>query len=59
MTANVVMDEMKRLHSVLQISKRRRKPERRLEQPTKTQAEVLSAFNHRITSGGVLQQSPS
>ena len=59
MTANAAMDEMKRLHSVLQISKRRRKPERRLEQPTKTQAEVLSAFNHRITPGGVLQHSPS
>jgi transposase len=59
MTATAAMDEMKRLHSVLRIPKGRRKPERRLEQPSETQAEVLSAFGHRITPGGVLQELPS
>lgn len=58
-TAAAVMDEMRHLHSVLRIPKGRRKPERRLEQPTKTQAEVLSAFGYRITLGGVLQRLDS
>ena len=59
MTANAAMEEMKRLHSVLHIPKGRKKPERRLEQPNHTQSEVLRAFAHRITPGGVLQQAPS
>jgi transposase len=54
-TAVAAMEDMRHLHSVLQIRNGRRKPERRLEQPTETQAEVLAAFGYRITSGGVLQ----
>jgi pyruvate/2-oxoglutarate dehydrogenase complex dihydrolipoamide dehydrogenase (E3) component len=33
-------------------------PDRRLEIPTKTQAEVLSAFNHYVDDGGVLHSMP-
>ena len=54
-TANDVMADMQRLHSVLSLRKGARKPERRLETPSKTQAEVLTAFGHRIDSGGVLR----
>ena len=56
LTATVIMDEMRRLHSVLRIPKGRRKPQRNLEDPTETQAEVLSAFGYRVTPGGVLQK---
>ncbi len=59
MTANAAMDEMKRLHSILHITNGRKKPERRLEQPNHTQNEVLTAFAHRITPGGVLQPTPT
>jgi transposase len=54
-TAEDVMDEMRHLHSVLSLSKGSRKPSRRLETPSKTQAEVLSAFGHQIDAGGVLR----
>jgi transposase len=54
-TAGAVMDDMKRLHSVLLLAKGARKPRRRLETPNKTQAEVLSAFGHRVDESGVLQ----
>jgi transposase len=53
-TAEDVMDDMKHLHSVLTLNKGSRKPTRRLETPTKTQSEVLSALGHRIDDGGVL-----
>jgi transposase len=53
-TAEDVMDDMQRLHSVLTLNKGSRKPIRRLETPTKTQSEVLSALGHRIDDGGVL-----
>ena len=43
-TAENVMDDMKHLHSILTLPKGARKPTRRLETPSKTQAEVLSAF---------------
>jgi len=59
MTASTAMDEMKRLHSILRIPKGRKKPERRLEQPNHTQSEVLRAFAHTITPGGVLQHTPT
>ena len=49
------MDDMKHLHSILTLQKGARKPTRRLETPSKTQAEVLSAFGRRIDEGGVLQ----
>ena len=54
-TPNDVMADMQRLHSVLLLSKGARKPERRIETPSETQAEVLSAFGQRIDSDGVLR----
>lgn len=54
-TAEDVMDDMKHLHSILTLPKGARKPSRRLETPSKTQAEVLSAFGHHVNEGGVLQ----
>ncbi len=53
-TAEDVMDDMKHLHSVLTLNKGSRKPIRRLETPTETQSEVLSALGHRIDDSGVL-----
>ena len=53
-TAEDVMDDMQHLHSVLMLNKGARKPIRRLETPTKTQSEVLSALGHRIDDSGVL-----
>jgi len=58
-TANDVMDDMRHLHSVLALPALARKPRRRLETPTKTQAEVLSAFGYTITKSGVLQGAPT
>jgi len=54
-TAEDVMDDMRHLHSVLTLKSKARKPARRLETPSKTQAEVLSVFNHRVDDSGVLQ----
>lgn len=54
-SAQDVMADMQKLHSVLLFSGGKRKPERRMEIPTKTQAEVLSAFNHYVDDGGVLR----
>jgi len=54
-TANDVMNDMQRLHSVLSLRKGARKPERRLENPCETQAEVLEALGYRIRSDGVLR----
>lgn len=54
-TAEDVMNDMKHLHSILSIHKGSRKPVRRLETPTKTQSEVLSAFGSYIDKSGVLQ----
>lgn len=56
-TAEDVMDDMQHLHSVLTLNKGARKPIRRLETPTKTQSEVLSALGHRIDDGGVLHRT--
>jgi len=50
-----IMDEMQHLHYVLSVKKGSRKPERRLETPSKTQSEVLSAFGYRVNESGVLQ----
>ena len=58
-TAENVMDDMKHLHSILTLSKGARKPTRRIETPSKTQAEVLSAFGHQVKEGGVLQSVDS
>jgi len=54
-TAEDVMEDMKHLHAVRTWSKGARKPARRLETPSKTQAEVLSALDHYIDDDGVLQ----
>jgi len=54
-TANDVMGDMQRLHSVMSLRKGARKPERRLETPSETQAEVLEALGYRINSDGVLR----
>jgi len=58
-TAEDVMDDMQHLHSVLTLNKGSRKPLRRLETPTKTQSEVLSALDHRIDDSGVLHFTDS
>jgi transposase len=55
-TAADVMEDMRRLHQTLVLKKGARKPERRIETPSKTQAEVLSVFGHYVDAGGVLQQ---
>jgi transposase len=57
-TAEDVMDDMKHLHSVLTLQRGTRKPIRRLESPSKTQSEVLSAFGHYVDGSGVLQTLP-
>jgi len=54
-TAEDVMEDMRHLHSVLLIKDGDRKADRRTEIPTKTQAEVLSAFGVFIDAGGVLR----
>jgi len=58
-TAAEIMEDMRHLHYVLSICKGTRKPERRLETPSKTQAEVLSALGYRVDASGVLQQAVS
>jgi transposase len=58
-TAEDVMGDMRHLHSVLSLGKGTRKPIRRLETPSKTQAEVLSAFDHQVDDSGVLRSIES
>jgi hypothetical protein len=48
---------MRRLHQVLSLRKGERKQARRLETPSKTQAEVLLAFGYHVDAGKVLQQT--
>lgn len=55
MTASTAMRHMHRLHSCLCWSNRKRKPVRIIEQPTKIQSNILNAFNHKISTSGVLQ----
>jgi len=55
-TAADVMNDLGCLHSILGIQNKRGKPQRRLETPTKTQAEVLIALGYKIDRKGVLQQ---
>lgn len=54
-TATDVMEDLDHLHSVLSIAAGGRKPTRRLEEPTKTQAEVLKALGYQVDKRGVLQ----
>jgi len=53
-SAEDIMNDMHHLHSVLFISKGG-KPSRRLETPSKTQAEILSVFGYQVDDRGVLQ----
>ncbi|HSW64392.1 MAG TPA: hypothetical protein VLH56_13950, partial [Dissulfurispiraceae bacterium] len=53
-SAEDVMAEMRYLHSVLLLKDGGNKAERRLEIPTKTQLEVLSAFGTAIDANGAL-----
>jgi len=55
-TASEVINDMQRLHQILVMKKGSRTPERRIETPSKTQAEVLSAFGRFVDARGVLQQ---
>ena len=57
-SAEDVMEDMNRLHSIMVMRDGRSEPVRKLEQPTKTQAEVLSALGYRIDAGGVLHPLP-
>jgi transposase len=50
-----IMNDMRLLHHVLSVKKGSRAPERRLETPSKTQSEVLSAFGYHVDESGVLQ----
>jgi len=54
-TAEEVMKDMRRFHSVLSVTEGARKPARRLETPTKTQSEALRAFGYQVDKSGVLQ----
>lgn len=56
-TAADAMKDLNRLHSVLSIHGKSRKPHRAIEQPSKTQAEVLHALGYHISNSGVLQPS--
>ena len=54
--AATIMEDLRTLHSVLAIDDKRKKPRRRIEQPTKTQAKTLRALGYKVDSQGVLQQ---
>jgi transposase len=54
-TAADTMEDMRQLHYILSLKKETRSPDRRLETPSKTQAEVLSAFGYHVDESGVLQ----
>jgi len=58
-TSEEVMEDMCHLHSVLMLRQGGRKADRRIEIPTKTQAEVLSAFGFYVDSSGVLRPKSS
>lgn len=56
MSAATVMKNMHRLHSCLLWRTKQKKPMRILEEPTEVQAQILKAFGHAVTTGGVLQK---
>lgn len=57
MSAATVMENMHRLHSCLLWSAGKGKSVRMIEEPTKIQAQILKAFDHVVTAGGVLQKT--
>lgn len=56
MSAATVMENMHRLHSCLLWSTGKSRPIRIIEEPTEIQEQVLKAFGHIVTKGGVLQK---
>ncbi len=52
-----ILENMSNLNSTLVRYSEAREPERMIETPTKTQAEVLKAFGWAIGERGVLQQA--
>ena len=54
-SAKDVMEDMRYLHSVLSITDRGKTPTRRLETPSKTQAEVPKVLGYQVDRRGVLQ----
>jgi hypothetical protein len=56
-SAEVIMDDMQHLHSVLSVKKGSRTPARRIKTPSKPQSEVLSAFGYHVDESGVLRDS--
>jgi transposase len=58
-SAEVVMTNMHNLNSVIMATDGRSKPYRKLEEPSKTQQEVLMAFGYKINDSGVLQKMDS
>jgi len=52
-----ILEEMHHLHSSWLWYPGKRKPEHVIEEPTKTQAEVLKAFGWAVDRGGVLQMT--
>jgi len=58
-SAEDVMEDMRHLHSVVLLKAGTRTAERRREIPTKTQAEVLSAFGFSVDASGVLHPKAS
>lgn len=57
LSGDMILDEMRRLHTVWAWYHGKGGPERIIETPTKTQAEVLQAFGYRVGDGGVLQEA--
>ena len=57
MSAATVMENMHRLHSCLMWSAGKGTPRRMIEEPTEIQAQILKAFGHAVTTGGVLQKT--
>jgi transposase len=54
-TAASVMEDMRHLHSVLSLVNGRRKAQRAVEVPSKTQHDVLLALGHQVDPKGVLR----
>lgn len=57
MSAATAIKNMHRLHSCLLWSAGKGKSVRMIEEPTKIQTEILKAFGHVVTTGGVLQKT--
>jgi transposase len=58
MTADNAMQHLHRLHSCLWWSSSTEKPQRIIEEPTETQAQILRAFGYEIVSGVLRPISP-